>query len=395
MPRKWIITLSVALLIAGSLGGPAMAQEGDQPETSSPSLTAFADYPARRVAVGDSVTFDITLRGGAAAEIVELSLEGLPEHWETTFRGGGDVIEAAHVEPGGERSVALTVRVPEDASVDTHRFSVTARGEGETVEVPLRVVVQEKVPPSLTLDVELPTLKGKANTTFSYDATLKNEGNEELSVNLIGEAPQRFQVTFKLTGKEVTSFPIAPGESKRLDIDVQPPNDAAGGTYEIEVQAEAGAARAATTLVADVTEAPGEPDLNVTGPGGRLSGEATVGKETPLNIIISNTGDAPARNVKLSASEPANWSVTFEPEEIAEIPAGSQAEATAKITPAEKAVAGDYEITVRARPEEGSSESATFRITVRTSTMWGIVGVAIIGVAVVIVGLAVTRFGRR
>ncbi|MFW6136171.1 MAG: NEW3 domain-containing protein, partial [Chloroflexota bacterium] len=366
-----------------------------QPETSSPSLTAFADYPARRVAVGDSVTFDITLRGGAAAEIVELSLEGLPEHWETTFRGGGDVIEAAHVEPGGDRSVALTVRVPEDASVDTHRFSVTARGEGETVEVPLRVVVQEKVPPSLTLEVELPTLKGKANTTFRYDATLKNEGNDELSVNLIAEAPQRFQVTFKLTGKEVTSFPIAPGESKRLDIEVQPPNDAPGGTYEIGVLAEGGAVRATTTLVADVTETPGEPNLNVTGPGGRLSGEATVGKETPLNLIISNTGDAPARNVELSASEPANWSVAFDPDEITEIPAGSQAEATAKITPAEKAVAGDYEITIRAKPEDGSSESAIFRITVRTSTMWGIVGVAIIGVAVVIVGLAVTRFGRR
>jgi uncharacterized membrane protein len=32
---------------------------------------------------------------------------------------------------------------------------------------------------------------------------------------------------------------------------------------------------------------------------------------------------------------------------------------------------------------------------VRTSTMWGIVGVGIIAVAVVIVGLAVMRFGRR
>jgi uncharacterized membrane protein len=65
------------------------------------------------------------------------------------------------------------------------------------------------------------------------------------------------------------------------------------------------------------------------------------------------------------------------------------------IKPAEKAVAGDYEITVRARPEAGSSESTDFRITVRTSTVWGIVGVAIIAVAVFIVGLAVTRFGRR
>jgi uncharacterized membrane protein len=161
------------------------------------------------------------------------------------------------------------------------------------------------------------------------------------------------------------------------------------------VLAEGGAARARTTLIADVTEVPGKPSLDVTGPGGRLSGDATVGKETPLNIIVRNTGDAPARNVKLSASEPSGWTVEFEPEEITEIPVDSQTEVTARITPAEQAVAGDYEITVRAQPEDGSSESTDFRITVRTSTMWGIAGVGIIGVAVVIVGLAVTRFGRR
>jgi uncharacterized membrane protein len=144
-----------------------------------------------------------------------------------------------------------------------------------------------------------------------------------------------------------------------------------------------------------VTEVAGSPTLNVTGPGGRLSGEAYVGKKTPLNLIVSNTGDAPARNVNLSASNPSGWSAEFEPKRLEEVPVDSQVEVTAKVKPAEKAVAGDYEIALRARPENGTSESAQYRITVRTSTMWGIVGVGIIAVAVVIVGLAVTRFGRR
>jgi len=110
---------------------------------------------------------------------------------------------------------------------------------------------------------------------------------------------------------------------------------------------------------------------------------------------VMNTGDAAATDVKISASQPTGWTVEFDPEEIAEIPTDSQVEVTAKVKPADKAVAGDYEITVRAQPEEGSSESTNFRITVRTSTLWGIAGVAIIAVAVVIVGLAVSRFGRR
>ncbi len=395
MRRDWTLSAAMALLVALALASPALAQETDQPQDPPPSLAVFADYPVRVVAAGDSVTFDLTLHGGAEPETVHLDVEDLPEGWKATFRGGGDVIEAAHVEPENRTAVDLKVEPPADVTVDTYHFAVIARGESETIEVPIGVDVKEKVPASLSLEVDLPTLKGKADTTFRYDATLENDGNEELSINLIAEAPEGFQVDFTLTGKEVSSFPIAPGESKRLDVEVEPPDDAPGGSYEIDVVAEGGAARASTTLVADVTEVAGKPTLDVTGPGGRLSGEATIGKETLLDIVVRNTGEAAAHNVKLSASEPSGWSVEFEPEEIGRLSPNSQTEVKAKVKPAEKAVAGDYEITVRARPEEASSESAEFRITVRTSTMWGIVGVGIIAVAVVIVGLAVMRFGRR
>ena len=52
-------------------------------------------------------------------------------------------------------------------------------------------------------------------------------------------------------------------------------------------------------------------------------------------------------------------------------------------------------VTLRAQSENAPSESAEFRVTVLTSTMWGMVGIGLIAVAVVVVGLAVMRFGRR
>jgi uncharacterized membrane protein len=52
-------------------------------------------------------------------------------------------------------------------------------------------------------------------------------------------------------------------------------------------------------------------------------------------------------------------------------------------------------VTVRAKPAQGATEIAEFRITVKTSTLWGIVGVGLIAVAVAVVGFAVMRFGRR
>ena len=43
----------------------------------------------------------------------------------------------------------------------------------------------------------------------------------------------------------------------------------------------------------------------------------------------------------------------------------------------------------------GENGTANFRVTVTTSTMWGIAGVGIIGAALLIMVGAVARFGRR
>jgi uncharacterized membrane protein len=44
---------------------------------------------------------------------------------------------------------------------------------------------------------------------------------------------------------------------------------------------------------------------------------------------------------------------------------------------------------------EGVSESANYRITVTTSTLWGVTGIAVIIAALLVLVGAVGRFGRR
>jgi len=368
-----------------------MAQTGRPPDDPS-GLTLFTSYPSQVIGMDESVSFTLKLRTEAAPQVARLEMQQIPEGWTATFRGGGNIIRAVYVQPEKEASVTLRLEPPADVAAGTYQFVVVARGEGSVAELPLELTVQEKVPPSLTFEVELPTLKGKPTTTFRYSATLKNEGDEDLSVNLLADAPPGFLVSFKLVGQEVTSLPLEANQSKRLSIEVRPFIEVPAGSYPITVRAQGGGAEATLSLTAEVT---GEPELTITAPDGRLSGRAYVGRETPLKIIVQNTGTAPARGVELSSTEPSGWSVEFEPKEIDEIPAGRQVEVTAKVRPADKAVAGDYMVTVRARPEDGASESVDFRITVLTSTLWGVVGVALIAVAVAVVGLAVLRFGRR
>lgn len=387
------IVVVVLVLVVASFGSPALAQGGDDVASlAQQDLTVFTRYPVQEVALGETVNFDLTLRGGNEPQIVNLEVQDLPQGWTATFRGGGDVIRAAYVQPDDDTSVDLRVEPPDNVEAGSYSFNVVARGDGQQAELPIELVVKEKLPPRLAFEVDLPTLRGGPDSTFRYDVNLKNEGDEDLTVNLVADAPQGFQVNFSLAGKDVTSLPIAAGETKRLDVEVQPFADLPADTYQFNVLAQGGEAQAEASLTAEVT---GQPELNVTAPDGRLSGQAYAGDQTPLKLVVQNNGTAPARNITLNASPPNGWEVEFDPKTIAELSAGKQLEVTANVRPAEQALAGDYMVTVRAQPEEGGSESAEFRITVLTSTMWGAAGVGLIAVAVVVVGLAVMRFGRR
>ncbi len=389
--KSSLLALFLALVLF--MSNPVLAQEGSQTETGTQPqpLVVFTRYPSQETAVGQNVTIDLTLRAGKA-QTVRLEVQNLPTGWTATFRGQGKVVHAAHVRPDADTSVELRIEPPADVSPGTYQFTVIAQGEGERATLELELIVQEKLPPSLEWTIELPTLRGAPATTFSYNATLKNTGAEDLTVNLVAEAPPEFRVSFQLSGQDVVSFPINANESKRLTIKAEPLAGISAGRYPIAVLAQGGEVQARLNLTAEVT---GKSELNLTTPDGRLSANAHAGEETPLKLLLQNTGTAPAYNIKLSASQPAGWTVKFEPEEVAELGANQQVEVTVKMQPASKAIAGDYMVTIRARPDQGTTESAEFRITVLTSTLWGVVGVVLIAVAVGVVGLAVMRFGRR
>ncbi|NOZ29897.1 MAG: ABC transporter substrate-binding protein [Chloroflexi bacterium] len=390
MRRVWIAVMVLSLVLLGGGWVPAFAQGG-----SAQGLTIFTRYPAQVAEPGETLNLSLTIRSsGISPQIVRLSVRDLPDGWTATFRGGGRVIKSVYVDSKEDASVSLRLEQPKGVAPGTYRLVVLAKGKTATAELPIELTVQEKLPPKLTLEVELPTLKGTPTTTFRYEAKLKNEGDEDLLVNLSAEAPEGFRVSFKPSfgTQEVTSLPVKANETKRINIEVKPPRETPAGQYQILVMVQGGEAQARLELTADVQ---GQPSLSVTAPDARLSGEAYAGRESPLQIVVRNTGSAPAHDVKLSATQPTGWSVEFDPKEIPEIPAGQQVEATAKIRPSDKAVAGDYMITIRARAEGGTSDSTDFRITVLTTTLWGVVGVALIAVAVAVVGLAVVRFGRR
>jgi uncharacterized membrane protein len=381
-----VLVVLALLMIAGA--APVLAQEGQR------NLFFYTRYPAQEATVGDTITFKLTLGTETTPQVVRLGMRDVPTGWNVTFRGDGRVIQSAYVEPNNNATFDLRIEPPTDVKAGEYRMIAVATGVAQEVALPIVLTLKEKAtnPAGLSFKVDLPTLRGSPSTTFRYNATLKNESSEEVPVSLLAEAPRGFQVDFKLSGQSITSVPFGPNESKSLSIEVRPFTDIPAGTYEINILARGGDLQTSTRLVADIT---GQPQLVLTTPDGRLSGEARIGEQTEVKLVVRNTGSAPARNIELSASPPIGWTVEFEPKQIAELAANQEIEVTAKVQPSNQAISGDYLVTFTARPAEASAATSEFRFTVLTSTLWGLVGIALIAVAVVGVGLAVMRFGRR
>jgi len=214
-----------------------------------------------------------------------------------------------------------------------------------------------------------------------------------LLVSLAAQAPQNFETSFTESygSQELSSIPIEAGQSKDVKFKVRPPSTVKAGQYAVTMRAAAEDANVETKVALEIT---GQPQLSLAGRGGVLSATATAGKESTIPIEVTNTGTAPAEDVELSGSGPSGWKVAFEPKTVDSLAPGQSREVQALITPSEKAIAGDYVTSLRATTR-GENASANFRIGVSTSTVWGITGVGIIAIALLVLVGAVARFGRR
>ena len=381
-----VLTSGLALAASG-----AFADTTSSPPNSPTGVWLTTDYPAVTEQVGKSFTMDLSLENhGMPPERVQLSLDGVPEGWHYEFEGGGNPVKAAMVGPGDTRSLTLKMTPASGAAAKTYALTLVGEADNQKLSVPISVTLAPPAPASLKLDAKLPALRGSASSNFDYDLTVKNDSPSDVTVNLAAQTPPGFDATFKeqYGSQELTSVPIKANESKDLKLSVKPPQDVPAGKYKVEVGTSTGKVQAETALLLDIT---GQPKLALEGPSGMLSGSAVAGKEHSFTFTVNNTGGAPARDVKLTADAPSGWKIDFSPDKIEQI---GKAEAQMRITPASNAIAGDYSVDVDSNGQ-GASDNLKFRVTVETSTEWGLAGLGIIGIAVLVMAGAVTRYGRR
>jgi uncharacterized membrane protein len=388
MRYRFIATLAALT----ALLAPA-ARSDDAPKDVK-GIYLMSDYPAVTLRPGATSTVSLRLQNYAMTpERLALSVAGVPTGWTATLMGGGQPVEAAMPATNSSVSFELRLDVPKDAPMGTQTLTVSAAGATTKVDLPVQVTLAKDLPAKLTLTPQLPELRGTSKSSFEYQLGIKNDSGKRLTVSLSAQAPQNFDASFteQYGSQELNAVPVDAGQTKDVKLKVTPPNTAAAGDYKVTARVAAEDASATADLGLTIT---GQPKLDISGREGLVSTRASAGKETSVPVVITNTGTAPADNIDLSGSAPSGWKITFDPKTVDRIAPNANKEVQALITPTEKAIAGDYVTTVRASAR-GESASANFRVTVTTSTMWGIAGVGIIGVALLVMVGAVARFGRR
>ena len=361
-------------------------------------LKLSTDYPGISVKPGDNLNIPVTLDNYTGSSLdAEVKVSAMPDGWEGYLQGGNYQVSRIHVKNGeAGAEMTLHVTVPKELTEGTYVVEVgasSASGLSDTLSISFLVNEMKAGKGSFTS--EYPQQEGTTGTNFSFSTTLINNGLKSQSYSLSSNAPAGWNVSFTPTGEttKVAAIEVESSTSKGMTVSVTPPEGIAAGEYDISCSAVSAEETLSTDLKVVIT---GSYGLKVGTPDGRLSFDAYAGKESDVTLNVTNTGNVDLQDVSLNSSLPSGWTVTYNLENnvIPSIPAGSTTEVIAHVKPGSEAITGDYVNTFTAKCEQAES-SADFRVSVKTSTIWGIVAVVIILCTAGGLGYVFRKYGRR
>src|SRR6516164_5687678 len=288
----------------------------------------------------------------------------------------------------------------------------------------------------LFLTTRYPDLTIRAGETTTIDLSLRNSNLPPQEIRLsVPQVASGWKATILGGGQPVESAMVATDSEEKLQLRLEPPAGTGPGNYGFVVEGRSDGSTLKRPITVTIgQELPAKLKLTTNFPA--LRGTATTSFKFKVTVANDSGRDA---TINFSADAPKNFQVTFTEaygtQQLTSIPieagkskdieasialprdtpageyklalhAKSEAASAdldltitiigqARLAPAGRAIAGDYQTTIRASSAGGQSESANFRITVLTSTVWGAVGIGVIAAALLVVVFAVARFGRR
>ena len=199
------------------------------------SVKLYTPYTKISVPPGESIDYSIdVINNSKSIRNADISIEGLPKGWISDLKAGGWNIKQLSVLPGERKTILLKVEVPLNVNKGTYRFKVLAGGFDS---LPLTVIISEQGSFKTEFTSDQPNMEGHSNSSFTFNANLKNRTAEKQMYALMANAPRGWNVTFKSNYQQVTSVTAEPNNTMPLTIEIKPPENCEAGKYKIPVSA--------------------------------------------------------------------------------------------------------------------------------------------------------------
>ena len=388
-------------LIAGGLSFPTYGHEEEKKDLPPRGISVAPEYSGVIAAQGEDVSVDIKLvNKGKQDEIIELTLPSVPKGWTAMIKTYSFGVTGVYVESDKSKSLTLKAEPDEDVGPGKYTFLVKGRTQDGKLTSSGSVVItvepkeEEKKSKDVKITTSYPVLEGPTDAKFEFSIEVENKLDKDTVFNLAYEGPRNWDIKFKPAYEEkyFSSLRIKQGQTDSMAVEVKPYLLAEPGRYPLKVKVSSPEAKAEAEIMVVLT---GTYKLDAGTADGLLSlREAYQGKETNLSFYVKNTGSAKQNNVKFLSFKPENWKLEFKPERLETLAPGELKQVEVTITPADEALVGDYSVTLAIEGEK-ATKNLEFRVPVKASTAWGIIGLGII--VIVVLGLVVLfiRLGRR
>ncbi len=378
--RLFSIQLVLAL-VAGMIGFAAPA--------AAAAVDLYTPYTYLSAAPGESISYSVdVINNTNQIQTVNLSFDDGGYGWKAELTAGGHPVKQIAVRPNEEQSVNLRLEVPLQVNKGEYTFRLSA---GEFGALTLKVNVTEQGTYKSELTSDQPNLQGHSDSSFTYSLKLNNRTAEKQTYALSADVPEGWDARFQSGGNNITSIEVEPNASQTISLKVTPAEKAAADTYKIPVRAHNNNTSAELTVEAVIT---GTYDIQLTTPDERLSTSVTAGGTRKVELLVKNNGSSDLTDINLTSTAPANWEVSFDPKTINVIKPGDSVAVTATIKSSKEALAGDYVLGITASAAEKSTD-VVFRVTVKTSVLWGWIGVLIVLAVLAGVYGLFRKYGRR
>jgi len=372
-----IFTLILGLAFSAA---PALAASG---------TSLYTPYTYLSAAPGETVNYQIELVNDSdSIQTAELTFDTGSADWEYELNAGGHPIREIAVKGEESQGINLSVTVPYEVAKGDYSFKLNA---GTFGTLGFKINVSETGTFASRLTTEQPNQQGHSDTKFSYTLKLDNQTASKQQYALTAESPTGWDARFTVNGENVTSVDIEAHASKNVTLNLTPADYAQADTYDIPVHAVSGGTSADVNVQAVIT---GTYGISLSTANERLSADITAGKQRNLELVVTNTGTAELTDVSLTGQTPANWDISFSPKTISSLKPGEHTTVTASIKASNKALAGDYVVSLSAQSSAKTAD-AELRMTVKTSVMWGWIGVLIIVAVLGGVYALFRKYGRR